>query len=85
MMKSYWTRFYWTRFVPAVITIGLAALLALYGLTLALSGGEYIEIRQSYSTGECVSMIVYSTEHPNGKVYPCPDVLPERYSHIWVQ
>ena len=44
-----------------------------------------IEIRQSYSTGKCVSMIVYSTEYPNGKVHPCPDVLPERYNHIWVQ
>ena len=46
---------------------------------------ENIEIRQSYSTGKCVSMIVYSTENPNGKVQPCPDVLPERYNHIWVQ
>jgi hypothetical protein len=44
-----------------------------------------IEIRQSYSTGECVSMIVYDKEHPTGKVHPCPDVLPERYNHIWVQ
>ena len=46
---------------------------------------ENIEIRQSYSTGKCVSMIVYNKEHPNGKVHPCPDVLPERYTHIWVQ
>jgi hypothetical protein len=80
MMKDYWTRF-----VPAVIAIGFAALLALYGLALALSGGEYIEIRQSYSTGECVSMIVYNKEHPTGKVQPCPLVLPERYNHVWVQ
>ena len=46
---------------------------------------ENIEIRQSYSTGECVSMIVYNKEHPTGKVHPCPEVLPERYNHIWVQ
>ena len=44
-----------------------------------------IEIRQSYSTGECVSMIVYNKEHPTGKVQPCPLVLPERYNHVWVQ
>jgi hypothetical protein len=54
---------------------------------LALFSTEHwnIEIRQSYSTGECVSMIVYDKEHPTGKVHPCPDVLPERYNHIWVQ
>jgi hypothetical protein len=44
-----------------------------------------IEIRQSYSTGECVSMIVYDKEHPTGKVHPCPVELPKRYTHIWVQ
>jgi hypothetical protein len=54
---------------------------------LALFSTEHwnIEIRQSYSTGECVSMIVYDKEHPTGKVHPCPDVLPEHYKHIWVQ
>jgi len=54
---------------------------------LALFSTEHwnIEIRQSYSTGECVSMIVYDKEHPTGKVHPCPDVLPEYYNHIWVQ
>jgi hypothetical protein len=80
MMKSYWTRF-----VPAVIAIGFAALLALYGLALSLAGGEYIEIRQSHSTRDCVAMVVYSDAHPNGEWFPCPTVLPERYTHVWVQ
>ena len=84
-MNGYWTRFYLTRFVPGAIAMGLLCFVVLYGLTLALTGGERIEIRQSYSTGECVSMIVYNKEHPTGKVHPCPDVLPKRYHHIWVQ
>jgi hypothetical protein len=81
-MNNIW---YWTRFVLGAIAMGLLCFVVLYGLTLALTGGERIEIRQSYSTGECVSMIVYTTEHPNGKVQPCPTVLPERYTHVWVQ
>jgi hypothetical protein len=81
-MNNIW---YWTRFVPAAIAMGLLCFIVLYGLTLALTGREYVEIRQSYSTGECVSMITYNEEHPNGKVQPCPNVLPERYNHIWVQ
>ena len=54
-------------------------------LALFTESSGRIEIRKSYSTGECVFMIVYDNEYPNGKVQPCPDVLPKRYYHVWVQ
>jgi hypothetical protein len=60
-------------------------LVVMMALALFTASSGHIEIRQSYSTGECVSMIVYNKEHPTGKVHPCPEVLPERYNHIWVQ
>ena len=57
----------------------------LFVLALFAASSGRIEIRQSYSTGECVSMIVYDNEYPYGKVHPCPAELPKRYTHIWVQ
>ena len=54
-------------------------------LNATLGNPNYVEIRQSYSTGECVAMITYSNEHPNGQLQPCPEVLPTRYKHVWVQ
>jgi hypothetical protein len=46
---------------------------------------DHIEIYQSYSTGECVAMIVYSPENPNGLRQECPEELPRHYSHTWVK
>ena len=69
----------------AGLWIAVFVCVVLMALALFTASSGHIEIRQSYSTGECVSMIVYDNEYPNGKVQPCPDVLPERYTHIWVQ
>jgi hypothetical protein len=46
---------------------------------------DRIEIYKSYSTGECVAMITYNSDHPRGLGQDCPDELPQRYKHIWVQ
>lgn len=70
----------------AVSWILAAAFLGLFLFVLATSKPwQEVEIRQSYSSGECVVMITYSSEFPNGKPEPCPTVLPERYTHVWVQ
>jgi len=73
--------------IPLVVFWTMIIMIAVLFVLAFITAEPYenIEIRQSYSTGKCVSMIVYSTEYPNGKVHPCPVELPKRYTHIWVQ
>ena len=69
-----------------IMSIFGAVCLGVFLFVMITSGPrKEVEIRQSYSTGECVVMITYSSEFPNGKPESCPTVLPARYTHIWVK
>jgi hypothetical protein len=66
-------------------------IIAVVGIIVALisvvadKDRSHYEIYQSYSTGECVAMITYNSEHPRGLRQSCPAELPRQYTHRWVQ
>lgn len=62
-----------------------AVFVTLGAIFLLVVPDEVVEIHRSYSTGECVAMIVYNEEHPRGQWNECPAEMPETYQHVWVQ
>lgn len=67
------------------ISLFLVMFFIAWCIAAAIAPWKEVEIRQSYSTGKCVVMITYSSEFPNGKPEACPAVLPEKYTHVWVE
>jgi len=73
-----------TRAIERLLIITFFFFLLIY-YTKFWYSGDYVEIYQSYSTGECVTMIVYTSENPTGTRQDCPSELPRHYKHTWVQ
>lgn len=52
---------------------------------LPLGSSEYYEVHKSWTTKQCVKMITYTSENPEGVESKCPETLPEKYHNIWVK
>lgn len=52
---------------------------------LFVSDTEYHEVHTSWTTKQCVKMITYTSENPEGVESECPESLPKKYHNIWVK